>query len=393
MTKKSSKKQIKKTKTRRKSKKKQSSKIFTKLNLFLSIVLIIVLIIAYNYFSKPLQTDIKKETVQNNTIDKDKEYNEYIKNKMSQYISDGNQHFEEYTKEFEKEYIHTKSKIKNLSDRSDKLLEEKLAKIKKEILDSLRDEDKQVQDAAKDIIKQIDKEILPKLIEKNKKQKKVIKQINNSVKPKLAIIIDDVSYQRQVDTILSFGYNINMSFLPPIPRHKNSAVIADNLNNYMVHLPLEAGSFKFEEDNTLHIGDSLEKIDRTIKRIKQQYPNAKYINNHTGSKFTSNEQAMDKLMRVLKKYDFKFIDSRTTSKTVGDKYAKKYGVECHSRNIFLDNKQEYKYIQNQLKKAIKIAKKTGLAIAIGHPHKMTMKVLKDSKYLFSGVDLILVDQI
>ncbi len=394
MTKKTFKKPLRKTKpkTKRKTKKKQSSKIFTKLNLFLSIVLVVVVAIAYTYFTKPIQTTTQKQT-KHNIIDKDKQYNDYIKNKMSKYISDGNQHFEEYTQEFEKEYIHTKKKIKELQSNTDKILEDKLAKIKKEILDSLKNEDKQVQDAAKDIIKQIDKEILPKLIEKNKIKKQKVVSSNINHKPKLAIIIDDVSYKRQVDTILSFGYNVNMSFLPPIPRHKNSAIIAQRLDQYMVHLPLEASSFKFEEDDTLHINDSLDKIDNTIKRIKQLYPKAKYINNHTGSKFTSNEQAMDKLIKTLKKYNFKFIDSRTSSKTVGEKYAKKYGIECHSRNIFLDNKQEYKYIENQLKKAIRIAKKTGLAIAIGHPHTMTMKVLKNSKNLLKDLDLIFVEQI
>jgi polysaccharide deacetylase 2 family uncharacterized protein YibQ len=389
MTKKTIKKPRKKTNKKRR-KKKQSSKILTKLNLFLSILLITLIAVGYWYFKYDEEKPTHNKT---NTIDKDKQYNQYIKNKMSEYITDGNQHFEEYTQEFEKEYIHTKNKIKDLNNKSDQILEEKLAKIKKEILDSLKNEDKQVQDAAKDIIKKIDKEILPKLIE-NKKEKlkpKIVTKPNS--KPKLAIIIDDVSYKRQVDTILNFGYDVNMSFLPPIPRHKNSSKIAQKLDQYMVHLPLQASSFKFEEDNTLHINDSLEKIDNTIEKIRKLYPKAIYINNHTGSKFTSNEKAMDRLMRILKKYNFKFIDSRTTSKTVGAKYAKKYGIEYHARNIFLDNKQEYAYIQNQLKKAIKIAKKTGHAIAIGHPHKMTMKVLKNSKPLFKGVDVVFVEQL
>ena len=34
------------------------------------------------------------------------------------------------------------------------------------------------------------------------------------------------------------------------------------------------------------------------------------------------------------------------------------------------------YIENQLKKAIKIAKRKGTAIAIGHPYAITIKVLQ-----------------
>ena len=62
-------------------------------------------------------------------------------------------------------------------------------------------------------------------------------------------------------------------------------------------------------------------------------------------------------------------------KMITKKYAKKYNVPYLARNIFLDNKQEYNYIQTQLKKAIAIAKKSGYSIAIGHPHKITLKVL------------------
>jgi len=86
------------------------------------------------------------------------------------------------------------------------------------------------------------------------------------------------------------------------------------------------------------------------------------------------------------------MDSRTTSKTVGKKYAKKYNVPFLARNIFLDNKQEYNYIQNQLKKAIAIAKRSGYSIAIGHPHKITLKVLKESKHLLKGLNLVYIDK-
>ena len=36
-------------------------------------------------------------------------------------------------------------------------------------------------------------------------------------------------------------------------------------------------------------------------------------------------------------------------------------------HVFIDNEENYQYIQNQLKQAIEIAKKQGYAIAIGHP--------------------------
>lgn len=228
---------------------------------------------------------------------------------------------------------------------------------------------------------------------KDIKKKNIKKKIIVSKKNKLIIIIDDVTTQRQINKIKKIGYPVNMSFLPPIPRHKYSAKITKNLKHYMIHLPLEASHYRSNEDNTLLVTDSYETIENRIKYIKKLYPNAKYINNHTGSKFTSNKKAMDKLLRVLKKYNLTFVDSRTTSKSVVKEIAKKYGMKVYSRNIFLDNKRDKKYITKQLKRAIRISKKHGSAIAIGHPYSITLSTLKDLKYLLKDLDLIYIEQI
>lgn len=238
------------------------------------------------------------------------------------------------------------------------------------------------------------KEQVPQLIKKDtlSTPPKIAKKKTNN--PKLAIIIDDMTTQKQIDSVLNLGYIVNMAFLPPTTGHKNSAKITQNLKNvYMIHLPLQASSFKYEEENTLHINDSIETIENRIKYLRKVYPNTQYLNNHTGSKFTANKEAMDKLFQVLKKYNYTFLDSRTTAKSVAAQAAKKYGVKMFTRNIFLDNKKDKKYIQNQLKKAIKSAKKNGMAIAIGHPYSITFKTLRESKHLLEGLDLVYIDKL
>jgi polysaccharide deacetylase 2 family uncharacterized protein YibQ len=284
-------------------------------------------------------------------------------------ISD-HERFEEKTKALEIEYI---DELPNQK--------EKVSHIKKPTF--------QFEDVNKTTNKIVYKEIEEKIDEKKEPVKKVI----ISTKPKLSILIDDVTASWQVKKIQDVGFPITMAFIPPNNRHKNSAKIAKNVDTYMIHLPLEASSKRYEEGDTLHINDSYERIEKRIAQVKKFYPNAKYLNNHTGSKFTSNGQAMDRLFRALKKHDLIFVDSRTTSKTVTKKYAQKYNVKYLSRNIFLDNKQDKTYIQKQLKKAINIAKKRGQAIAIGHPHKITIKTLKDSKHLLDGIDVVYINQI
>jgi len=217
-------------------------------------------------------------------------------------------------------------------------------------------------------------------------------QITN--KPKLAIVIDDMTNQRQVNKALDLGYVVNMAFLPPTEGHPHSAKITQSLENvYMIHLPLQASSFKFEEENTLHVTDSIEVIEQRISHLREIYPNTQYMNNHTGSKFTSDEAAMDRLFQVLKKYNYIFLDSKTTAKSVVSKVAQKHGIKMFTRDTFLDNKKDKIYIQNQLKKAIKKAKRNGAAIAIGHPHAITFETLKESKHLLEGLELVYINQL
>ena len=239
-----------------------------------------------------------------------------------------------------------------------------------------------------DIKKEYNKIIKEKTTTKTKKT--VVKK---DTRPKLAIIIDDISFQSQVNIIQDIGYPITMAFLPPTSRHKNSAKIAKNIPFYMIHFPLEAQTFKFAEDKTLKINDSYEKILQRVQELHILYPKATYTNNHTGSKFTANTKAMNNLMKALKKYNFTFVDSRTTAKSVAKKTAFDHNVPFLTRNIFLDNKQDKSYIQGQLMKAINIAKKEGSAIAICHPRNITLKTLKESKHLLKDVQMVLINQL
>jgi polysaccharide deacetylase 2 family uncharacterized protein YibQ len=184
-----------------------------------------------------------------------------------------------------------------------------------------------------------------------------------------------------------------MSFLPPSSFRPNSAKLAAKEKFYMVHLPMEAMSFTAEEPTTLRVNDSQTKISKRIEKLLKQFPKAKYINNHTGSKFTSNEVAMNRLMNSLKKHNINFIDSRTTAKTKVPAVMKNYGLKYIARDVFLDHHQDKPYVKKQIKEAIRIAKQHGSAIAIGHPHKNTLLALKESKKLFKDVELVYINKL
>ena len=198
-------------------------------------------------------------------------------------------------------------------------------------------------------------------------------------KPKLCIIIDDISSFKEIRELNKANLKLTYSLFPPTTAFPNTPKIAKRLKFYMVHLPLGAYHFKREQENTLKVCDSMQKIEAQIKKIRKLFPRATFVNNHTGSKFTDNLEAMKKLFKALKKYHFIFVDSKTIPTSKAHIVANLFNQKLLIRDIFIDNKPDVTCIISQLKKAVQKAKKNGSAIAIGHPRKATITALKSSK--------------
>ncbi len=234
-------------------------------------------------------------------------------------------------------------------------------------------------------------------VEAGGKEKEAVKTIERKslsvARPKLTIIIDDVAFASQVRAIRKLPWAVTPSLFPPTKRHPDTPKIAKSLKHYMIHLPMEAMHYNRPEDETLTTKSDEAAIDSRLRKIRAWFPGAHFINNHTGSGFTSDLASMERFYPLAKKYGFIFIDSRTTPKTVVPKVCRIYHDPYVARDIFLDNKPEKGYIQNQLKKAVRIAKSHGYAIAIGHPHASTLDALADSKKILQGVDVIYIDEL
>jgi len=227
-----------------------------------------------------------------------------------------------------------------------------------------------------------------KSLEKKSKDPLVVAKTKYTGKPKLAIVIDDVAFAHQTRMIKKIPYKVTASFFPPTPRHPDTVNLSKDFGFKMIHLPTEALNFGRPEPSTLVVGDSVEKMRERIKQIKRWFPDVNYYNNHTGSKFTASYEAMDKLMQVMQEEKLHFVDSRTTADTKAPEVAKKYNINLYSRDIFIDNSIQPDLIKKQLKKAVAIAKKRGYALAIGHPHQNTLKVLIGAKNLLKDVELV-----
>jgi len=141
------------------------------------------------------------------------------------------------------------------------------------------------------------------------------------------------------------------------------------------------------------VDDSFETIDAKIARIKRYFPKLFAINNHTGSKFTSDADAMDRLFCALQKYGIRFVDSRTAVTTKARLMAKLHHCKVLERNIFLDNDDSVASVLAQLKEAVRYAREHGTAIAICHPKDATFEALMRAKPILRGVDVVTIDKL
>ena len=198
--------------------------------------------------------------------------------------------------------------------------------------------------------------------------------------PRLAIILDDVgSDPSAVEAIFGLHYPLTLSVLP---NHPHSAEFAQEAHHrgyqVMLHLPMESLANETAEIQELRPGMSSAEVSSDLNSMLRTVPYAAGVNNHQGSRATSDPQLMGELMPLLHTHHLFFIDSRTTAATVAYDAAQSAGVPCAFRNVpFLDDVQDASAIRRQLEIAAKDAREKGQAIAIGHPHQATLRALAE----------------
>ena len=209
---------------------------------------------------------------------------------------------------------------------------------------------------------------------------------------KLAIIIDDVGTSEQAQKIAALPVRVTPSIFPPEYQRKDTRSLARDFEHYAIHLPMEASSAK-NNSATLRASDNYEKLRGVIAKLRVDFPNAKFINNHTGSKFTADERAMQNLLRAMNEHGFLFVDSRTSPATKAKAAMNGLGMRYVHRDVFLDNQNSVAAVRKKLREAVTLAKKQGYAIAIGHPKSSTLRALANSADILGEVDLVYLDEI
>lgn len=205
------------------------------------------------------------------------------------------------------------------------------------------------------------------------------------VKPlhKVAIIIDDMGYSREaLDAIRAMDTPMTIAVLPFSPLAEETAELAnENSLEVILHLPLEpiqqngADSGGSGFINSRMTADA---VKATLLADLEHVPHIKGVNNHMGSRITTNEPIMRIILESLKDKGLYFVDSRTTGDSIAYRMAQELRIPSAFRHVFLDNDLNEEAIKKQLIRLFRQAQKNGFALAIGHPYEATLKVLKNN---------------
>lgn len=196
---------------------------------------------------------------------------------------------------------------------------------------------------------------------------------------RIAIVIDDLGMNiKQSQRAINFDAPLTLAFLPYAKRTKEFMDMAALKNHdIIIHMPMEPMS------ETVNAGDNVLRADMSADEIKASLDKslaglAHYdgLNNHMGSKFTQDKEALSTVMAYLKQRNMYFLDSRTIGNSQGEIAAQEMGVPSLSRDVFLDHEESSDFVKRALSKLEKIANENGQAIAIGHPKKITLDVLE-----------------
>lgn len=199
-----------------------------------------------------------------------------------------------------------------------------------------------------------------------------------SARPAIAIVIDDLGAEVSATRrAIRLPRAITLSFLPYADTTPSLAREgAEAGHQILVHVPMEPEGPANPGPNALLTqltpAQIVARLDWDLARV----PDFSGVNNHMGSRFTADAAALVPVVETLADRHVFFLDSRTTPNSAVVPLAHQFGVPSAGRDVFLDDDQSGGAIDRQLFLLERVARDSGIAIAIGHPHAATLDALE-----------------
>jgi polysaccharide deacetylase 2 family uncharacterized protein YibQ len=206
-------------------------------------------------------------------------------------------------------------------------------------------------------------------------------EVRTAKAPRLVIIIDDLGESLTVaKRLAALPFAVSFSVLPHNTKARQVSNLARQENlELLLHLPCEPEGYPKSANSgpgTLRVNMTPADLEQTLADNLARLPDVDGVNNHMGSRLTQDKKAMSIVLGHLQGQGKFFVDSLTTPKSCVRDVSSTLGMRYYRRHIFLDNTAKEHAVLLQLKKAESLAKRTGLAVAIGHPYPATLSALE-----------------
>lgn len=221
---------------------------------------------------------------------------------------------------------------------------------------------------------------------------------STGAKGKLAIVIDDFGYRNEATSrILAIDEPLSCAILPDARTTAQDGLDAYNAGKLVIlHMPMEAidGS-KSKGDGFIRAGMDEDTVRAMLGEALEKVPMAEGISNHMGSRVSLDRAVLGAVIEEARDRGLFYLDSRTTSDTVGPEMARNIGAEAYINDIFIDGVDDAEYVKAKLWEAADRALSEGQAVAIGHVKLSTAQALEQvlPKMLEYGVELVFVDEL
>ena len=194
---------------------------------------------------------------------------------------------------------------------------------------------------------------------------------------KIAIIIDDMGYNRHNQAFAKLPNPVTFAILPFTPYSQKIANAAHQQEREVIlHIPMQAQSHNhLLGKGALMVQMTKQNFQHVLSHGLADIPYAIGVNNHMGSKLTEEIIPMQWTMELLSKRGLFFVDSLTTAHSVAESSAVSAGLPSLRRHIFLDNIRTSAAMDKQFQQAIAHSLKAPYTILIGHPYPETLQYL------------------
>jgi hypothetical protein len=201
-------------------------------------------------------------------------------------------------------------------------------------------------------------------------------------KPRVAIIINNLglsaTYTEQILKLMP--KNITLSFSHISPKLKKWVREARQKGfEVLIDLPMEPDGFPRNDPGRSTLLTSLSEVENLNRLEYVMVQSGGYVGllSTHGSKFTLNSELLLPILKAIKDRGLLYVDSRTTSQSLGPELSSDIQLPRAFNNVFIDKTPSQVHITTKLRELERIVMDKKFAVAIARPLPISIEILSE----------------